>query len=160
MGDKKGVLSNSFLTKTNRVDWELRMRWLHVRNGYKLMLSALDRLNFLKSSFLASPNIQSKYRRVATSRLSQLVAHSRIFRLFIKRKFDAYVLWPLAKIVQNWIVDRPTASNFTVPYEAPILGQLLDLISTPKINISEPRFKSYDPWGHGKLTSYDILQAY
>ena len=31
---------------------------------YKLMLSALDRLNFLKSSFLASPNIQSKYCRV------------------------------------------------------------------------------------------------
>ena len=33
-----------------------------------------------------------------------------------------------------------------VPYESPILGQLLNLISPPKINISEPRFKSYDPW--------------
>ena len=30
-------------------------------------------------------------------------------------------------------------------YESPILGQLLDLISLPKINISEPRFKSYHP---------------
>ena len=28
----------------------------------------------------------------------------------------------------------------------PILGQLLDLISQAKINISELRFKSYDPW--------------
>ena len=32
-----------------------------------------------------------------------------------------------------------------VPYESPILGQLLDLIFPPNINISEPRFKSNDP---------------
>ena len=32
------------------------------------------------------------YRKVASSRLSQLVAHSRIFTLFLKGKFDAYVL--------------------------------------------------------------------
>ena len=30
--------------------------------------------------------------KVASSRLSWLVAHSRIFRLFMKGKFDAYVL--------------------------------------------------------------------
>ena len=29
-------------------------------------------------------------------------------------KFDAYVVWPLAKRVQNWIVDRSTARDFTV----------------------------------------------
>ena len=34
----------------------------------------------------------STYRIVASSRLSWLVAHSRIFRLFIKGKFDAYIL--------------------------------------------------------------------
>ena len=28
----------------------------------------------------------------------------------------------------------------------PILGQLLDLISPAKIDISDPRFESYDPW--------------
>ena len=33
-----------------------------------------------------------------------------------------------------------------IPYVSPILGELLDLISLAKINISEPRFKSYDPW--------------
>ena len=32
----------------------------------------------------------------------------------MKGKFDAYVLWPLAKRVKNWIVDRSTARNFTV----------------------------------------------
>ena len=32
----------------------------------------------------------------------------------MKGKFDAYVLWPLAKRVQNWIVDRSTARNFMV----------------------------------------------
>ena len=35
---------------------------------------------------------------------------------------------------------------FNLPYESPILSQLLDLISPPEINISEPRFESYDPW--------------
>ena len=54
------------------------------------------------------------YRKVASSRLSQLVAQPRIFRLFMKRKFDPYVLWPLAKKVQNWIVDRSTTRDFTV----------------------------------------------
>ena len=33
-----------------------------------------------------------------------------------------------------------------IPYESPILGQLLDLISPTKINLFQPRFKSYDPW--------------
>ena len=40
----------------------------------------------------ATANSTGKYRKVASSRLSWLVAHSRIFRLFIKGKFDAYVL--------------------------------------------------------------------
>jgi hypothetical protein len=32
----------------------------------------------------------------------------------MKGKFDAYVLWPLAKSVQNWIVHQSTARDFTV----------------------------------------------
>ena len=32
----------------------------------------------------------------------------------MKGKFDAYVLWPMAKWVQIWIVDGSTARNFTV----------------------------------------------
>ena len=54
------------------------------------------------------------YRKVASSRMSRLVAHSRIFRLFVKGKNDAYVLWPLAKRVQNRIVNRSTTRDFTV----------------------------------------------
>ena len=46
-------------------------------------------------------HVGSKYRKVASSRLSRLVAHLRIFRLFMKGKFDAYVLRPLAKGNQN-----------------------------------------------------------
>ena len=53
------------------------------------------------------------YRKVESSRLSQLVAHFQIFRLFLKENF-AYVLWCLDKMVQNWIVDRSTTCNFTV----------------------------------------------
>ena len=55
-----------------------------------------------------------KYRKVTSSSLSRLVAHFWIFRLFMKGNFDAYVLWPLAKRVKNWIVDRSTACDFTV----------------------------------------------
>ena len=57
----------------------------------------------------------SIYCKDASSRLFWLVANSRIFRLFMKGKFYAYVLWHLAKIVQNWIVDWSTAPDFTVP---------------------------------------------
>ena len=32
----------------------------------------------------------------------------------MKGKVDAYVLWPLTKSFQNWIVDRSTAGDFTV----------------------------------------------
>ena len=40
---------------------------------------------------LVSPNISDLiYCKVASSRLSRLVAHSRIFRLFMKGNFDAY----------------------------------------------------------------------
>jgi hypothetical protein len=36
--------------------------------------------------------VKIEYRKVASSRLSQLVAYPRIFRLFVKGKYDAYVL--------------------------------------------------------------------
>ena len=45
------------------------------------------------------------YREVGSIRLSWLVSHPSLFRMFMKEKFDAYVLWPSAKRVQNWIVD-------------------------------------------------------
>ena len=54
------------------------------------------------------------YHKVASSSLSLLVAHFLIFWRLMKGKFDDYVLWPLAKKFQNWIVDRSTARNFPV----------------------------------------------
>ena len=54
------------------------------------------------------------YCKVASSSMSPLVAHLMIFRRLLKWKFDAYVVWPLAKKFQSWIVDRSTALNFTV----------------------------------------------
>ena len=57
--------------------------------------------------------IADAYHKVASSRLSRFVAHSWIFKLCMKWKFDAYVPWPLAKRVQNWTVDCSTARNFT-----------------------------------------------
>ena len=39
-----------------------------------------------------------------------------IFRMFMKGKFDAYILWPFAISFQNWIVDRFTARDFTAGY--------------------------------------------
>ena len=51
---------------------------------------------------------------VGSSSLFRLVAHFWIFRLFMKEKFDAYVLLPLNKRVQDRIVDRSTARDFMV----------------------------------------------
>ena len=69
-----------------------------------------------KKSFFNFPYgfLNLNYCKVASSELSRLVAHLRIFRLFIKGWFDAYVLWPFVKKVQKWIVDRSTARHFMV----------------------------------------------
>ena len=54
------------------------------------------------------------YRKVASSSLSRLVARFQIFRRLMKGIFDPYVLWPLAKKFQTWIVDRSNSCDFTV----------------------------------------------
>ena len=55
---------------------------------------------------------ENRYRKVASSGMSRLVAHPSNFRMFMKGKFDSYVLWPLAKSFQNWIVDRSTCAVY------------------------------------------------
>ena len=50
------------------------------------------------------------YCKVASRSL--LVAEPMLFKVFMKRKIDAYVFWPLAKRFQNWIVARSTQSHF------------------------------------------------
>ena len=46
--------------------------------------------------FLCFAKMCFAYRKVASRSTSRLVARPGIFRLFIKGKFDPYVLWPLA----------------------------------------------------------------
>ena len=55
-----------------------------------------------------------KYRKVVSSSLSQLVALFQIFKRLMRGKFDAYVLEPLSKKFQIWIVDWSITPNFTV----------------------------------------------
>ena len=57
---------------------------------------------------------QFMYRKFTSNRLSLLVLHPSIFRLFMKGKFDTYLLWSFTQRVQNWIVDWSTARDFTV----------------------------------------------
>ena len=59
-------------------------------------------------------NLCCTFPKVAWRSTSRLLACPRIFRLFMKGKFDSYVLWPLSKRVQNWTIDGSTACNFTV----------------------------------------------
>ena len=83
-----------------------------------IFLSEINLFNYWKIqrevASLEFSTYKHTYRKVASSRLSWLVAHLRLFRLFMKRKFDAYLLWPLVKWDQNWIVDWSTACYFTV----------------------------------------------
>ena len=61
------------------------------------------------------------YRKVASSSLSRLIELFQIFRRLMKWKFDSYVLWPLAKKSQNWIVDQSTTRDITVDcYNTPM----------------------------------------
>ena len=48
----------------------------------------------------------NNYHKVASSSLSWLVAHPKVYRLLIEAKFDPYVVWPLTKSSKNWIVDQ------------------------------------------------------
>ena len=76
--------------------------------------------------------------KVASSSLSWLVAHSRIFRLFMKGKFDTYLLWPLTRRVQNWIEDQSTACYFTVYcVEEPIFVKRKNILIFIKIHWPE-----------------------
>ena len=63
---------------------------------------------FQSSAEVMGSALHMMYRKVASSRLSHLVT------LFMMGKLDAYIPWPLAKRVQNWIVDWCTAWDFTV----------------------------------------------
>ena len=76
----------------------------------------------------------NKYRKVASSSLSRLVAHPSIFRMFMKGKFDAYVLWPLTKSFQNWIVDLSTARDFTVIEIVKVDGTVWNPITDSKFH--------------------------
>ena len=64
----------------------------------------------------------------------------------VKKPRGTFFLFELFLFFQNISRIRDHFQNRMVPYVPPILGQLLDLISATKINISEPRFESYDPW--------------
>ena len=96
--------------------------------------------------------ISLEYRKVTSSRLSWLAAHSRIFKLFMTGKFDAYVLWPLAKRVQNWILDRSTARNFTVTHfceglnELTCCGSCWDRLCLDFSCFSHIFWNSFGPW--------------
>ena len=85
--------------------------WIEEINEVKTFLigRSLGLIHFNPATY-----IFVNYLKVASSRLSWLVAHLRIFRMFMKEKSCVYVLWPLAKIFQYWIVNWSTARNFTV----------------------------------------------
>ena len=73
---KKSPVVGSFLSNRNKV-------WTSFGH-----LGSLEFINFLYVLGILS----SIYRKVASSRLSQLVAHPSTFRKFMNGKFDAYVL--------------------------------------------------------------------
>ena len=77
------------------------------------------------------------------------VTYPRIFRLFIKEKFVIYVLWPLAKMIQNWIVAWSTSRNFTIisksliffPQWSCFLGSFIENSDTVCFELRIPRKK-------------------
>ena len=60
-----------------------------------------------------------------------------------KLKIENYGLPNVTYTILVWLISH---TNIPILYKSPILGKILDLISPDKINLFEPRFKSYDPW--------------
>ena len=89
--------------------------WCHnyLTAVFYILVQCQPRLNF-EIRPIVDEGVRFNYCKVASSRLSWLVAHFWIFRLIMKGEFDNYVLWPLAQRVQNSIVDRSTCRDFTV----------------------------------------------
>ena len=58
----------------------------------------------------------------------------------MKGKIHAYVPWPLAKRVQNWIVDRSTAHDFMVVNLIAILGIGYNFLFCVVGNNNNPNF--------------------
>ena len=94
------------MTKTNSTDAILAT--LIVSKTHIIVLT------FFRFLFALAVSVKRIYRKVASSSMSRLVARFQIFRRLMKGKFDVYVVWPLTKKFQNWIVDQSTARNFTV----------------------------------------------
>ena len=65
--------------------------WPYVQ-PFRLALPEIKGWNYLSLGVI-------KYCKVASSSMSRFVAHPSIFRMFMKGKFDAYVLWPLGQRV-------------------------------------------------------------
>ena len=88
------------------INWRVYPKWKQ-RNACLGGISYIIPQAYLKQKmYSVNGYVTAKrvYCKVASSRLSWLVAHFGIFRLLMKEKFDAYELWYLAKIVQSWIV--------------------------------------------------------
>ena len=103
---KISVEKHHFILLQNMVNWQFASLYL-IMWVTKILNGTINGLHCMRLEKLHT----LKLRAVD---LSQLVAHSRIFRLFIKGKFKAYLLWPLAKRVQSWIVDLFTSCDFMV----------------------------------------------
>ena len=88
-----------------------RMSWTQIMTGCTHPKSFSSQM---KPKSLLQTLWSLDYRKVTSSRRSWLVANPSIFRLFIRGKFDAYVMWSLAQRVRNWIVGRSTVRDFMV----------------------------------------------
>ena len=73
----------------------------------------------------------------------------------MKGKFEAYVLRPLAKRVQNWIVDQSTARDFTV-----YIARIIYLLQIHQIRTSfHPSIYRLRPLCHGFIISPKICST-
>jgi hypothetical protein len=85
------------------------MRWAlftkqNLRFGYVrpvVQFKVYEFLTYFKTISRGKNDVENIYRKVASRSTSWLVAHPRIFRLFMKEKFDAYVLQPFNERMQN-----------------------------------------------------------
>ena len=107
---------------------------MHVCIAFLSIFSMLD-----SSSLLSDGDFD------VVSKLSSAALARADIKAFAKSKHNAMFLFLSIRLQYVFLTSIFQLVSF-VPYESPILGQILDLISPPKITISETRFGLYEPW--------------
>ena len=136
-GRKRQISKSNLKIIEHKSILSIKTAFDQVNNNYQyaeitwlLMLISLQKpFQFLCKYCQKITQKESVYHKVASSRLSRLVAHPRIFRMLKVKFVPNMYCGPLAQKFQNWMINHSTARDFMV--RQLILWQIVSRIIKP-----------------------------